>query len=281
MPQPALRDQLKQLGLGRMADAIEQRSQPSIRLLPGEPSTQRISRLGGHPNLPAGVSWPLRKDGQPLAFVAQLEVSTLPRIPNLPLPSSGFLFFFYDAMFFAYDVEEMRSGLEPADAQVVYAPQSLAANEPREPHPALAEEFRYPGFALEAAVEMSLPSIHSGILREYEATREETEAYFELLAPWTCIHRMGGHPDETQGPIILEGQFVSTGIYWGDGKGYLEARKWALEAGAADWRLLLQVGSEERAGMFWGDAGRIYFLIREDDLRHSRFGKIWQSMQFG
>lgn len=39
-------------------------------------------------------------------------------------------------------------------------------------------------------------------------------------------------------------------------------------------RLLLQVDSEERAGMMWGDAGRIYFWIREADLRARNFDGV-------
>ncbi|MCR8632194.1 YwqG family protein [Paenibacillus radicis (ex Xue et al. 2023)] len=36
-----------------------------------------------------------------------------------------------------------------------------------------------------------------------------------------------------------------------------------LEKGVSDWKLLLQIDSEEEIGMMWGDAGRIYFWIRE------------------
>ena len=38
-----------------------------------------------------------------------------------------------------------------------------------------------------------------------------------------------------------------------------------LEAGADDWRLLLQVNSDDYAGWMWGDVGRVYFWIRRQD----------------
>ncbi|MFD0678373.1 MULTISPECIES: DUF1963 domain-containing protein [unclassified Paenibacillus] len=42
--------------------------------------------------------------------------------------------------------------------------------------------------------------------------------------------------------------------------GYQDARRGELEKGASDWKLLLQIDSEEEIGKMWGDAGRIYFL---------------------
>jgi uncharacterized protein YwqG len=38
--------------------------------------------------------------------------------------------------------------------------------------------------------------------------------------------------------------------------------------------LLLQIDSEARAGMMWGDLGRIYFMIHKDDLRRRRFENV-------
>jgi uncharacterized protein YwqG len=77
----------------------------------------------------------------------------------------------------------------------------------------------------------------------------------------------------------LEAQLVSNGIYCGDANGYAQGRKKGLDAGASDWRLLLQVDSEERTGMYWGGSGRIYFLIRHRDLQDRRFEKVWLILQ--
>lgn len=46
-----------------------------------------------------------------------------------------------------------------------------------------------------------------------------------------------------------------------------------------EWELLLQVDSEDKAGMMWGDVGRIYFLIHKTDLANRKFNKTWLIFQ--
>jgi uncharacterized protein YwqG len=271
-----IRQQLKEIGLGRLAAAIQAGSRPSLRLTAGKPSAQPVSRLGGRPNLPKDIPWPVWQEEQPLSFIAQLDLATLPAVRGVPLPKSGSLFFFYDA-------DEQPWGFDPKDkgcAQVIYVPSSLAANRPRAPHRDLDEEVRFKGIALAATPETSLPGLNSSIHREYQATEEEFKAYFNLVDPLSKhAHRIGGNANEIQGGLGLEAQLVSNGIYCGGPDGYKEGCRRGLDAGAADWLLLLQVDSEERAGMAWGDGGRIYFMIRKDDLRRRRFQDVHLTLQ--
>ena len=235
-----IRQQLKELGLERLASAIQAQSRPSLRLTAGKPSAQPVSRLGGRPNLPKDIPWPVWQEEQPLSFTAQLDLATLPRVRGLPLP---------------------RTGL-------------------REPHRDLDEEVRFEGVALAAAPEISLPGKNSKFLRDLHATYEEFEAYWNLIDPRSAgEHRMGGNANEIQNELGLEAQLVSNGIYCGGEDGYKEGRRRGLDAGASDWLLLLQVSSEERGGMTWGDGGRIYFMIRKDELRRRRFENVHLRLQ--
>lgn len=100
-------------------------------------------------------------------------------------------------------------------------------------------------------------------------------------------HRLGGHADCVQNPMELECQHVtnasalfSSGLYCGDdATGYEKLPEEALAAGALDWRLLLQIDTDEDAGMMWGDCGTLYYWIKEDDLRAAAFDKSWLILQ--
>ena len=48
---------------------------------------------------------------------------------------------------------------------------------------------------------------------------------------------------------------------------------------AATGRSLLQLGTDEKLGMNWGDNGQLYLWIRRDDLRARRFDKAWLVLQ--
>jgi uncharacterized protein YwqG len=77
----------------------------------------------------------------------------------------------------------------------------------------------------------------------------------------------------------LECQLVTHGLYCGDATGYRDPRAETLRPGAADWRLLLQIDSDEHAGMMWGDVGRIYYWMREEDLAAAAWDTAWLILQ--
>ena len=61
--------------------------------------------------------------------------------------------------------------------------------------------------------------------------------------------------------------------------GYDDPRAQALEATAADWRLLLQLDNDDELNVGWGDAGRLYFWIRRQDLARCNFDHTWTLWQ--
>jgi uncharacterized protein YwqG len=72
-------------------------AQPTValRTKTGQPpAATGDSKLGGTPDLPAGLSWP-EHNGQPLAFMAQLDLAPLARFDTAHLlPAQGTLYFF-------------------------------------------------------------------------------------------------------------------------------------------------------------------------------------------
>jgi uncharacterized protein YwqG len=259
-------------GLTRIAEQVAASAKPSLLLAVEANSTEPCSRLGGHPNLPDEVSWPAWQ-GQPLPFVAQLDLATLNQGHGLSLPTAGGLYFFYEGGKRAW-------GFKPDDkgsAQVIYSPTPLQDHAPRPIPDQIPPEMRFTSVRLDSgSSEITLPDPQDQFIESLGLSPEERENYWEFLDEWEeqkaeVRHRLGGYPEPIQGDPKLEAHLVSHGLYCGNATGYKQGKDLGLWPGAVDWELLLQVDSDESAGMMWGDVGRIYFLIHSRDLRAHAF----------
>lgn len=230
------------------------------------------SFLGGAPALPAGAAWPAR-DGRPLTFVACLDLSSLQAaLPTAWLPSSGRLLFFFDA-------EKQPWGFDPKDrgSWMVMHVEGLA---PDAPSPAAAGLRRQSvGFQ---TID-TYPSWERAEVQGLALTEAETELLIDggsAVYRQLPVHQVGGFPQSVQSDAMeLECQLVSHGLYCGDSSGYLSREAAGLRAGAPDWRLLLQIDSDDELGVMWGDGGILYFWIREQDARAGRFDRAWAILQ--
>ena len=90
-------------------------------------------------------------------------------------------------------------------------------------------------------------------------------------------HQLLGHPMEVQGDMAEECQLVTHGMYCGGTD--VDPRAEELKPGAKDWRLLLQVDTDDDAEMMWGDCGRLYYWIRQQDLQARDFDRSWMVLQ--
>jgi uncharacterized protein YwqG len=277
---------------------------PSIALVPqsATASTQSAvgrSRLGGRPDLPRGMKWPLRQpynlvyprgnrsamhEERPLAFLAQINLADIASGggTNLSLPSSGLLSFFYDA-------ESQPWGFDPGDSAgfllMWFEDQVL---EPQEP-PQTLHPFFKPVLLAAQPRECIPPTSSFAMAQLFErlpnpkSARDQLETLFSKEQTkeryWTSRHAFGGWACPIQGEMETECQLVTNGIFCGSPEGY-ESRKAArLRSGAADWRLVLQLASDQRAGFEWGDGGTVYVWMREQDVRACRFDQCWTILQ--
>jgi len=88
------------------------------------------------------------------------------------------------------------------------------------------------------------------------------------------MHRLLGLPDVIQGNVERERQLTAHGAYAGDTEAWRNERYTHMKADADDWRLLLQMDSDDLAKMLWG-GGMIQYWIREQDLRARNFTNTW------
>lgn len=238
------------------------------------------------PNLPDG------KTRVALDFLAELDLGSIAHAARgheaaALLPETGQLYFFYDVEHGGWGFDPKLSG----GFRVVYLEAGKGQLERAVPPAELRRSTGiYPTCSLTFEPSWSLPSFGDLLYDRLGIANDEVtqEKYDRLLTsllrqPSTDgapIHHLLGHPRIIQNDMRLEAQLVTHGLYAGDASGYESPRAKELAAGAADWVLLLQIDSDERCpGWMWGDAGRLYFWIRSEDLKAKRFDKTWMALQ--
>lgn len=238
--------------------AVKSAAQPCLRLVPGGDGQ---SRLGGVPDMLG--AWP-RFEGRPLCCVAQIDLVEVRAAGGLEwLPDNGKLLFFYE-------LEHGTWGLDAKDVgsavvlREVGSP--LAAAEPTD----LPEEAKFPAYPVAFVRTVSFPTEErvgidwAGL---NTASSEALEQALLDLAPDSPMHQIGGYPCPVQSDS-MEAECHD-----------IAKRLGRRGGGAADWRLLLQLDTDDEAGMMWGDVGTLYFWIREQDARAGDFSKTWTILQ--
>jgi uncharacterized protein YwqG len=264
-------------GLTHIADDITSllRSTISIKMLPvGEAELPLgISKIGGLPDLPPEIDWP-EWDNQPLPLIAQIRLADIVPYDRFgELPHTGMLYFFFN--------EETLDTYPPAlgswhvlhyDGDIAHLRRMLASSD---------EQLIYPSCAMTFSPTLTLPPLESLYLERlglsYDAYRhdapfeqrrevdayvrltEQLETFYESVPPY---HQFLGYPCQIQGDLLLECQ-----------------RDTHSKGDPADWRLLLQVGSDDNVHMMWGDVGMLYFYIPQEALTMRDFSQVHLIMQ--
>lgn len=265
--------------LARRFDDLEDLAEPSIVLRPTRVRQVDLStgesRIGGVPDLPGGIEWP-RWKGEPQSFIAQIRLSSLGELSGLYVPPTGWLLFFYSA-------RQDTWGFSPADrgsSAVMYVPETAKLERTAPPEP-LPDGGAFEPCRVSFAESWTLPSWDSPLIESLGLTDEELDAYCDAVDALFHgdRHRLLGHPDQIQGDMTVECALVTGGLDLGDASGRSDPRAAELAEGWSDWRLLLQVVSDDAPGMMWGDAGHLYYWIRAPDLEAGDFNRIWLILQ--
>ena len=256
-------------GLGRIVDDLVRHAKPSIRIhtrLADEAMMPvGASRVGGMPDLPPDVAWPLW-NGKPLSFVCQINVQDAAEYNSEhTLPSVGLLSFFYGA-------DEQPWGFDPKDSggwRVFFFPPEAGTLAPAAVPSEVIQMGQFSHCAVEFASEWTIPDTASGVGKLLNLSHTQFETMFDLAdrlytpvsGPMPHIHRLLGHPQHVQGEMQMECQLAYNGVYCGNADSPQSEEAKALAVGASDWRLLLQIDSDDDAGMMWGDSGRNLLLV--------------------
>jgi uncharacterized protein YwqG len=235
------------------------------------------SKLGGLPDLPKGCVWPMGK-GQPLSFLCQINLSELTPLGGTNLfPKRGLLSFFYH-------VRQSTWGFSPDDKEswrVLFYDGEMDAICRLIFPLGVQETVQFEAYRIAFKKMVTLPPVKSAEVMSLGLSPEEHELYIRVLEELEegRNHRLLGHPSQIQGNMKIECQMVSHGLNAGNASDYNDPRARLLASGAQDWILLLQLDSDGAPGMVWGDSGRLYFWIHNQDLDARDFDHVWAILQ--
>ena len=260
---------------------------PGFHLRTLHDGEEPVGYLGGDPELPADVEWPVWEGHGPLDFIAAFDCARVPtKDLDIPLPESGtLLFFYFDGLgtsSVAYtDPDSVFNG-----TRVLYVP----ADAESATRPAPGGTSPFPRLDLGGNLIATAPDNENATLIAAYGDPNDPVAYAEYPTTdpdgtdfWKDVsafrrdnwphHRVGGYSLPVQGAVEPEG---AEAFHPGKEADAEAARKEL----ATDLVLLIQIDSDPRVGMAWADAGRLYWMIRREDLAARRFEKAtftWQS----
>lgn len=283
--QNKMANEMNKRGLERVSESISENTKNSVRLISHSVKEEKIglgkTKIGGKPDVPDGFVWP-EWESRHLSFIAQINLKEVATYDTEKLlPTTGILYFFYDS-------SQETWGFDPKDIgswKVVYFDGDMSELKRIDfPEDLDEEEEIFKACRVDIKSEMSLPGFDSAYVEELELDCDEEDAYFDFCEEKNedeIINKILGNPDQIQDDMMLQCQLASNGIYCGDATENNDPKAEELKKGMKDWRLLLQIDSDENCEMMWGDVGRIYFWIKSDDLKNRKFDKVWMVLQCG
>jgi uncharacterized protein YwqG len=303
-------EELRALGAkeGLPGTLLDEVALPAVRLIvrPGE-DVIGASRLGGLPDLPTHAMWPrwdaeaydareiadaearahfsdyvrerletLRRRAPrrsiPLSFLAQIDLRDLGGFDHgLPLPAVGHLYFFYE-------LSEQPWGYCPTHrgaSRVLFAPEGAALARRQAPDDLGKEWILSRSTRVCATQVATIPTwpvdLDDETLETYQNVQDEMSNEPE--------HQIGGHPDQIQGDMKRSCALVTKGVYLGGPPDIPREELDRLAADADEWKLLLQLVSDEDLGWMWGDLGNLYYWMRASDIESGAWEAAWLELQ--
>jgi hypothetical protein len=240
--------------------------------------TSGFSKLGGAPDLPEGMEWPHGAD-RPLEFLLQLDFAELPwgRLKRSAwLPADGRLY-----AFLVPDGPDRKDGVKlfytPSEVSV----QPAAAPEGVKTYPELPAGFHR--FRAAPSLEWLGPEAEALDRQSGDQDLQLEAGGFTPPSFGGAEHYVGGYPQEIQwARLPVEAELSSRDVSspWPVHHEYAAPVDAEIEKASKDWRLLLQISSDDRMGWHWVDAGQLYVLIRREDAKRRDFTRTVNILQF-
>lgn len=279
---PEQRTQLEeaalQHGLGAFTQHAIELARPRLLLRTGDPWPDApigATRLGGAPDLPADVPWPGLHDdedeSEPMIFLAQLHLDSLPVPPDWPLPSTGWLHFF-------------KGDGETRDTEhaVLYTPPgaALVRRDLPELDEVWSDDEHLPPTKVDLSHHVELP-FESGAEPYERPPAELTDSYeafveaFELPEDRLEGAAVFGWDNDVDTRPSLQMAGWELGAAKSLDHEWMSANADEIRTLASNWAPLFRMTSNLDLGLQMGDYYTLQFYIRWDDLAALRFDRTW------
>ena len=264
----------------------------SVRLtIAGRDVAAGASKFGGCPDVPADFVWPYYegetfdgiKKNRPLSFLAQINCAQAAAYDTeKKLPETGMLYFFYDLETQCWGYDPDHKGC----AKVIWSESGELA--PAVFPEDLADTYRLPQLGIGFASVTEVPEAEEFEMRFGEDIADHPEDYAEYMMLGLededdICHKLLGFANSLQGMMIEECEMVAQGHYCGGPVKITTSERLVMQRECREWNLLLQLDTVEDGdyALEFGDCGRIYFYIKDEDLKARRFDKCWLVLQCG
>ncbi|MEO1620876.1 MAG: YwqG family protein [Cyanobacteria bacterium J06632_3] len=227
------------------------------------------SRIGGTPDLPPSMGWPMSR-GHYLCFIAQINLAQLPRCSDSPFPPQGMLYLFVDEGENAAEQILLWHGTEPLQPFEQPNPEEMATD-------------WYEGLAPHTLSFGLLPDIPRWATDDFYAlcnnfeideeplddiARELSRGYVGKLLG----HAMGIGHDPRQDAYVSR-EVNPKWVY------DYQKRKTLDMTHAQRWRNLLTVKSSGDVDLWFGDAGYLQVLVHENDLAQMDLSRAYVGLE--
>jgi uncharacterized protein YwqG len=268
-------------GLSEHRGEIHELTRPAIVLQTSAYDEHELplgaSKMGGRPDLPAEALWPTYRNGKPLAFLTQINLNEISRLPPpfRGLPKDGLISVFsvwgwVDGDNLDPDTPADHSWKRQEDSgwTVVLHTPSNDVLERRE-IPDGVNSFK--AALIEPKTMLSLPNatpepalVSRGWPLEVADSFDSMQSDYRMLQ--TRQWRKQGCAMESA--HMLGGYAIFQQMY-------------PEELLQKDLVMFLQISSDTSAGMWWSDAGELTFYASPKGLAAGRFERIWGTCQGG
>jgi hypothetical protein len=271
---------LKEVGLEEHQQAILTTVKPAIAISLAEKGQGNTgqSRIGGYPDLPASLAWPLHPHPdhrRPLCFILQLNFAELPEFLENPLPKKGMLYLFQsegdndaEQLVIYQGDEPLQSTRLPEDTVFITDWYSdLVA------HTLSFELFAdIPRWATNDFEELSRKLFgEDGDAEDLlnDLGHSLNDGIGKLLGHVSGI----GHDPREDAFIVRE-----VNPDWLYNYNALRNNNVDLNKAKA-WQNLLELSSKDEVNVMFGDAGYLQVLIHENDLKKQDFSRVYVNLE--